>query len=107
VEPDEDGMFKAMILLRRSEDATVEQFRAWWLGSHASLARDLPGLRALRFNVIEEDDVGWDGIAELWFDSREAFHAAYDSDHGRRVSGDSLAHVAQRERMIVDEHTVL
>lgn len=100
-------MFKVMILLSRAEGSTVEQFRAWWLGPHAALARELAGLRALRLNVIDAGNIPWDGIAELWFDSREAFEAAYDSDHGRRVAGDSLANVSRRERLFVDEHTVL
>jgi uncharacterized protein (TIGR02118 family) len=100
-------MFKAIILLARKEGSTKQEFREWWLGPHADLARGLPGLRGLRFNVIESDDATHDGISELWFDSREAFEAAYASEHGQRVSADSLFNVGRRERLFVDERVLL
>ena len=100
-------MFKAMILLARREETTREEFRDWWLGAHAELARGLPGVRGLRFNLADSDETGFDGVAEQWFDSREAFEAAYASEHGRRVAEDSLAHVARRERLFVSEHVLV
>lgn len=99
-------MFKAIILLARREGATADEFREWWLGRHAELARDLPGLRELRFNVVEGDGSGFDGVAELWFDSREAFEQAYATEHGRRVAEDSLANVSRRERLYTAEHVL-
>ena len=48
-------MFKAVILLARAEGATRQEFRDWWLGPHAELARDLPGLRRLVFNLVETE----------------------------------------------------
>jgi uncharacterized protein (TIGR02118 family) len=101
-------MFKVMILLKRRDDMSPAQFASWWLGDHAPMARSLAGLRAARFNVVEGDGNGpADGIAELWFDSREAFEAAYATDHGRAVAADSMAHVSRRERLPVAEHIVL
>jgi len=99
-------VFKAIILLARRDDMSAEEFREWWLSSHAPLASRLPGLRELRFNVVSGDGSEYDGVSELWFDSQEAFEAAYASDLGRRVAEDSLAHVARRERLLVDEHVL-
>jgi uncharacterized protein (TIGR02118 family) len=100
-------MFKAIILLERREGTTREEFRRWWLGPHAELARGLPGLRGLRFNVVESEDATADGISELWFDTRDAFDAAYASEHGQRVAADSLANVGRRERLLVSENVVV
>jgi uncharacterized protein (TIGR02118 family) len=100
-------MFKAIILLARKEGMAKEEFREWWLGAHAELALSLPGLRGLRFNVVESEDAAYDGISELWFDSREAFEAAYASEHGQRVAADSLANVGRRERLFVNERVLL
>lgn len=100
-------MFKAIVLLTRRDGMSHEEFRDWWLGSHAALARDLPGLRRAVFNLVSNDETGFDGVTELWFDSREAFDAAYASDHGRRVAEDSLAHVSRRERLLVDERALV
>jgi uncharacterized protein (TIGR02118 family) len=100
-------VFKAVILLARAEGATHEEFRRWWLGEHAELARGLPGLRRLVFNVVEPGEAPYDGVSELWFDSREAFESAYASDHGRAVAADSLANVGGRLRLLVEEHALV
>lgn len=96
-------MFKAVILLTRAEGASRADFREWWLERHAPLARQLPGLRRLVFNVVESEDGAYDGVSELWFDSREDFEAAYATEIGRAVAADSLANVSARVRLLVDE----
>lgn len=96
-------MFKAVILLTRAESATQEGFREWWLERHAPLARQLPGLRRLVFNVVEAEDAPYDGVSELWFDSQEAFEAAYATEIGEAVAADSLANVSGRVRLFVEE----
>lgn len=99
-------MFKAMIMLTRRADMDREQFVRWWVDEHAPMARQLPGVREIRFNeVIEGEDV--DGITELWFDDRESFEAAYASDIGRSVAQDSLDHVSARVRLFVNEHQIV
>lgn len=102
-------MFKAIILLTRGADQSPVDFRQWWLEHHAPLARQLPGLRGLTFNLVAPDlngpeDLPYDGVSELWFDSREAFDAAYASEIGKRVASDSLQHVSGRLRLFVEEH---
>ncbi|MFN0186386.1 MAG: EthD family reductase [Aquabacterium sp.] len=99
-------MFKAIILLTRREDMTREAFADWWLHAHGPMARQLPGLRKLVFNLVGSD-AGVDGVSELWFDDQAAFEAAYASDIGRQVAADSMAHVARRERLLVAEHLQL
>ena len=99
-------MFKAMILLARREGVSHGEFRTWWLDRHAPLASQLPGCRGLRFNVVDPDEAGGngiDGVSELWFDSREAFDAAYATELGRAVAADSMANVSARVRLFVDE----
>ena len=97
---------KAIILLTRREGDTPEEFRRWWLEEHALLARQLPGLRRLVFNLAD-GDAGYDGVSELWFDSQAAFDAAYASEIGKQVAADSLAHVGARVRLFVEEHAQL
>ncbi len=99
-------MFKAMILLTRRADMTSQEFANWWLDEHAPRARELPGVREIRFNlVIDAEDI--DGVAELWFDSRADFEAAYATDVGKAVAQDSLDHVASRVRLLVEENQIL
>ncbi len=101
-------MFKAIIGLTRSPDQSLESFIDWWTVQHAPLARQLPRLRKAVFNVISEssEDDAPDGFAELWFDNREDFDAAYASEIGQAVAADSLSNVAGRVRYIVEEHLI-
>ena len=98
-------MYKVMIGLVRREDMTREEFIAWWTGEHAPLARTLPGVERIRFNVLQ--DGPFDGIAELWFPSEQAMTDAYASEIGKNVAADSMAHVSSRVRMPADEREVL
>jgi uncharacterized protein (TIGR02118 family) len=98
-------MFKAIILLKRRDGMQPAEFQAWWLERHAPLARALPGLRGLTFNLVAGDgSAPFDGVSELWFDSQADFEAAYATDHGRAVAADSMAQVSRRERLFVTEH---
>jgi uncharacterized protein (TIGR02118 family) len=98
-------MFKAMILLTRRADMTHEDFASWWLTEHAPLARQLPGVREIRFNEVIDGE-GVDGVAELWFDDQASFEAAYASDLGKSVASDSMDHVSARVRLIVEENQI-
>ena len=99
-------MFKAIILLKRREDMTAAEFENWWIKEHAPLAAALDGVRKIVFNLAE-DGGAFDGVSELWFDSREAFDAAYATDHGKAVAADSIAHLADRQRLFVTENNIV
>jgi uncharacterized protein (TIGR02118 family) len=103
--------FKAVILLRRRDDMTPDQFRQWWLHEHAPLAARLPGVRRVVFNAADDASAtaegGVDGVSELWFDSQQAFIDAYATDVGQQVAADSMAHVSSRTRLFVTEHIVV
>lgn len=98
--------FKAVILLRRRDDMTPEEFRQWWLHEHAPLAAQLPGVRRIVFNAAADNDEV-DGVSELWFDSEQAFVDAYATELGKQVAADSIAHVRSRTRLFVTEHVVV
>ena len=98
-------MFKAMVLLTRHETLSREAFGRWWLDEHRPLVRQLPELRRYVVNLVEDGpEDGIDGVAELWFDSREAFDAAYATEAGKAVVADSMAHARSRVRYVVAEH---
>jgi uncharacterized protein (TIGR02118 family) len=97
-------MFKAMIMLTRGADMSHEDFKNWWLGEHQLLAKQLPGVQKIRFNVVEQDETApCDGIAELWFESQDAFTEAYATEIGKAVAADSMSHLASRVRMFTEE----
>ncbi len=100
-------MFKAMILLKRSPTKTHAEFAQWWLDQHRPLAQQLPKVRRAIFNLADEETAGqYDGVSELWFDSREDFEAAYASEIGKKVAADSTDNVSARERLFVTENII-
>lgn len=99
--------FKAIILLARGEGTSRDDFKHWWLEEHAPLAGRLPELRKAVFNLVTTDGAEFDGITELWFDSRRSFEEAYASDIGKQVVADSQAHVSRRERLFVIENELM
>lgn len=100
-------MFKAMILLKRKPGTSRSDFAQWWLQQHRPLAETLPGLQRAVFNLVSEDSPdNCDGVAELWFESKADFEAAYATEIGKAVAADSLANVSDRTRLFVEETTV-
>ena len=102
-------MFKAMILLKRKDSVSADEFAEWWLHKHKPLAQQLPSVRRAVFNLVNSEggtDAKYDGVSELWFDSQEDFEAAYASETGKAVAADSLANVGARERLLVSEHVI-
>ena len=97
-------MIKAVILLKRRDDMSLEDFSDWMLKEHVPLAVKLEGLKRYQVNIATEPDNDFDGVSELWFDSEAAMLAAYGSDHGKAVAADSMAHVKDRKRIVVQEH---
>lgn len=72
---------KLVELLARKDGASREDFLKTWLGAHAPTAAGVPGIRGHLADTIfaeptrpdiEALPVEIDGIAETWFDSREA-----------------------------------
>ncbi len=73
-------MIRRVTLVRRKAGLTVEEFFARWMGRHAELVRQLPGLRGWRFLRIDRcipESAAWDGLGETWFDSIADFDRAF------------------------------
>ena len=71
----------------------LDEFREYWLGVHGPMALKLPGLRRyVQSHLIDEAylyaNPRFDGVAQLWFDSPEAFAAAFASPAGKDLLED-------------------
>ena len=101
-------MFKAIILLKKKNEVSTEDFENWWINEHSSKAAMLPKIRKLCFNLVENNsDNAYDGVAEQWFDSQEDFENAYASEIGKEVAADSISNVLKRDRLFVKEHNIV
>lgn len=105
-------MIKVFSLLKRPEGWSRERFHRWWLEEHVPEAKDIPGLRKYHVcltvgSTTHEGHEPFDGIAELWFDSREALEAGWGSAIGRKAVGNSQATVSDRVVLITEEHEII
>jgi uncharacterized protein (TIGR02118 family) len=86
-------------------------FAAHWMGPHAAIAKQLPGLRGLRFGIVRAwspPDAAWDGIGELWFDSIDDAVSAFASEPCRSLLiEDRKQCFSETQSCFVEEHTVL
>lgn len=100
-------MFKAIIMLKRSDEWEIEAFRNWYLNDHKPLVHTLPGLQRANFNIVHGDgSADYDTVSELWFENAQALDEAYASDAGKVVAQDSLSKVKARVRLLVEEHNI-
>lgn len=85
-------MFKVVFLIKRKAGVSREDFLKHWTGHHREMAMGLPGIRhyTQRHLTSMPNMADFDGIAELTFDSKEAylesrasakFNAAYADGH--------------------------
>jgi len=85
-------MIQEIVLLRRRPGMTRDEFLGYWQEIHGPLAAKLPGLRKyVQAHVLPDPfraDLPYDGIAELWFDTPEALHAALASPEGQAARAD-------------------
>ncbi|MFT7649240.1 MAG: hypothetical protein ACI8Y4_004001 [Candidatus Poriferisodalaceae bacterium] len=97
-------MIKLMVGLRRRPDLTREEFQTYWYDTHPDAAgpalegiKAMGALRYVQIHAIDEtynqrlgtarggeDD--FDGFAELWFESLDAFEEGARSDAGRAAA---------------------
>ena len=94
-------MIRITFLLRRRADLSREAYTDYWLNVHgplvASHARHLNILRYVQVHTIDDPanaamaearggmEPVYDGVAEVWFENREALVAAMETDAGRKA----------------------
>jgi len=104
-------MIKRISLVRRKPELSREAFLDHWMGPHANIVRQLPGVRGLRFGVVEEwtpREFAWDGVGEVWFDSVEAARAAFAAEplHSLLAEDRKLL-FGETQSCFVVEHTAI
>ena len=104
-------MIKRISLVRRREGMTPEEFTAHWMGPHAEIAKQLPGLRGLRFGIVQSwtpPEEAWDGIGEIWFDSIDDALAAFASEPCKSLlTADRARCFSEIQNCFVEEHTAV
>ncbi|OGO49168.1 MAG: hypothetical protein A2W34_05360 [Chloroflexi bacterium RBG_16_64_32] len=105
-------MQKLVFVLQLRDDMGREEALRYWREAHGPIACKLPGLKKYvqdHATAALEGDLQFGGVAELWFDSREALESALASPEWRATLAD-VPNFAVLERSwgaLVDEVAVV
>ena len=104
-------MIKRVSLVRRLPELSRDEFVTHWSGPHVEIVRGLPGLRGLRLGVVSTwtpAEAAWDGVGELWFDSRDAAERAFATEpFASQLGADRPLFLAEFQSAFVEELTVV
>ena len=106
-------MLKMVFLVHKRPDMDAAEFHRYWRETHGPIAAEIPGLRKYVQNHSIGDSNGvaaaYDGFAELWFDSAEAFERALASPEGQAAQADAanFIDVDRMQSFSVDEVTIV
>lgn len=109
-------MIKLVYCITKKAGLTDEEFFRYWENIHGPIGARIPGLRRLvqsRRLTVREDRhrPDYDGMAELWFDDREALLTARQSpewkastdDEHNFIDHNKVAYFVSEEHIILDK----
>ena len=106
-------MLKIVFLVHKRPEMEAAEFRRYWRETHGPIAAKIPGLRKYIQNhsIVDSDGAppAYDGFAELWFDSAEAFEQGLASPEGQAALADAgtFIDVDRMQSFGVDEVTIV
>lgn len=114
--PRRKPLIKSIGLLTRKDGLSHDQFVQHWYEVHAPLAHAVPGVRRyVQSHILAERtrpdiptiNVEIDGIAELWYDDREAMERANATTEARRLHADGALFIGRIKSFIVEEKVII
>lgn len=98
-----------IILLKKKENLTDQEFAKYWLETHAPLAKTMPGLRKYVVNVVRRApnrEPDYHGAVELWFDDVDSMKKTFASPEGQATQKDTETFTSKMITLYVDEHAI-
>lgn len=74
--------YKVIGILKRPPEMTFAEFKQWWLTVHVPRVEQWTGLKAYHINFALREDEAFDGVAEVWFNSREEAEKIFFTPEG-------------------------
>jgi len=97
-------MYKLFGILKRPEGVSLEKFHQWWLEEHATLVKRFPGLKKYTINLATNGDQRYDGVAEVWFENKEAFEKIFSSPEGQAARQSATSHSGEIVILFTEEY---
>jgi len=108
-------MIKFMVFVKKRRDLGRAEFERHFREVHGPLVAALPGIKRYTQNILRPDGAAksgtrqFDALAELWFEDRAAFEAAWDTPEGKRAVADNENYMDRTKSnwAVYDEHDLL
>jgi len=107
-------MVKNIVFFKRKPGMSVEDFRNYWLTTHADIVVKMPGiLRYVQSHTLlsgyRKGEPVYDGTAELWFDDTQAMRNLGDTPAYEAVQADehNFIDLSTMGSIITEEHIIL
>jgi uncharacterized protein (TIGR02118 family) len=106
-------MVKVVAMIKRKPGMSVEDFRHYWLTTHAGIVKRMPGLRRYvqshtLLSGYRKGEPIFDGVVELWFDDTNALRTLSSTAEYAAVMADEANFIdpTKRRSIITDEHVI-
>ena len=102
-------MIKVMFAAKRRAGMSFEDFRAYWLTTHAELMKRVPGLEHYVISLAVDPGAGderpFDGFAEVGYPDLESMRAAMETAEAKAMLADEvrLFDRAASVRLVVED----
>ena len=100
-------MYKVIGILKRPDGVSMADFRTWWLEEHANYVKKWPGLKRYAINLSTSDDQRYDGVAEVWFDTKADFENVFSTPEGQAARQSATRHSGEIVILTTEENVMV
>jgi uncharacterized protein (TIGR02118 family) len=100
-------MYKVVGIIKRPEGMDFEVFKSWWLTTHAPKVQRWPGLVRYSINLATTPDQMYDGVAEVWFETREAMDNVFATREGQLARDSATGNASSIAILLTEEHCIV
>ena len=100
-------MYKVIGIIKRPQGMSFDAFKTWWLTEHAPKVKKWPGLVKYHINLCTTPDQVFDGMAEVWFSTREAMDAVFHTPEGQAARNGATATASNIAILLTEEHVIV
>jgi uncharacterized protein (TIGR02118 family) len=105
-------LIKRIILLRRKDGVSREEFKNHWIRVHAEKLKAFKQVKKYVINYVSDSGTGplYDGVAEMWFENEDSMNSLYASkEFGAFLKEDNpkFQNLEGRWAAVVEELTII
>lgn len=101
-------MLKTIHLVKKLPGLSFEEFKRYWLEEHTKYSRRIPGVKRYVINIVTggPGERPYDGVAELDFESEEAYWKAFETPEAKEAVEDAKKFAERIDVLFVEEHVI-